>query len=120
MQLARQSFSGVQSWEQLDEMARYAYRSSPGVVARGVLAMLDWDASDVLARVDVPTLVISGEHDLTTLPEASDRMEQQIPGARQIRVTPAAHLGPVEQHQRYAQALAEFAGSPRAVATAAR
>jgi pimeloyl-ACP methyl ester carboxylesterase len=109
LQLARQSFAGMQSWQQLDHMARYAYRSSPKVVAEGVLAMLDWDASDVLGRVRVPTLIISGAQDLTTLPEASDTMEKGIPSARQVRVSPAAHLGPVEQDRRYAQALAAFA-----------
>jgi pimeloyl-ACP methyl ester carboxylesterase len=111
LQLARQSFAGTESWQQLDQMARYAYRSSPKVVARGVLAMLHWDASDVLARIKVPTLIISGEQDVTTLPAASDRMEKEIPSAHRVRVSPAAHMGPVEQHQRYAQALASFSGA---------
>ena len=109
VQLARQSFAGMQSWQQLDQMARYAYRSSPAVVAQGVLAMLRWDGSDVLERVNVPTLIISGEQDLTTLPEASDVMEQRIKSAQRVRVSPAAHMGPVEQDGRYAQAMATFA-----------
>ncbi|HZY18120.1 MAG TPA: alpha/beta hydrolase [Ramlibacter sp.] len=111
LQLASQSFAGMQSWEQLDQTARYAYRSSPRVAARGVLAMLNWDASDVLQRVNVATLIISGEQDVTTLPSASDRMAQEIPSARQVRVSPAAHMGPVEQDRRYAQAMASFVGA---------
>jgi pimeloyl-ACP methyl ester carboxylesterase len=111
LQLAKQSFAGMQSWQQLDQMARYAYRSSPRVVAEGILAMLDWDASDVLPRIQVPTMIISGNQDLTTLPEASDTMAKSIPSAIRLRVTPAAHLGPVEQEAKYAQALAAFAGS---------
>jgi pimeloyl-ACP methyl ester carboxylesterase len=73
--------------------------------------MLHWDGSDALARVAVPALIISGEQDTTTLPAASDRMERGIPSARRVRVSPAAHMGPVEQHQRYAQAIASFSNS---------
>lgn len=111
LQLATQSFAGGQTWRQLDETARYAYRSSPDVVARGVLAMLHWDGSDVLATAKVPTLVISGEQDSTTLPVASDRMERDMPLARRVRISPAAHMGPVEQELRYAQEVSAFTGS---------
>ncbi|MES2977991.1 MAG: alpha/beta hydrolase [Pseudomonadota bacterium] len=111
LQLARQSFAGGQTWDQLDEMARYAYRSSPRVLAEGVLAMMKWDGTDVLRQIKVPTLIISGEQDVTTLPAASDRMEKDIPSAQRVRVDPAAHMGPVEQDRRYAEAVVAFAGS---------
>jgi len=109
LQLATQSFAGAETWQQLDHMASYAYRSSPGVVARGVLAMLGWDGSDVLPMVKVPTLVIAGDRDTTTLPAASERMRRDIPVAEQVTIAHAAHLGPVEQAELYAQAIASFA-----------
>ena len=109
VQLAMQSFAGAETWDQLDEKARYAYRSSPGVIARGVLAMVRWDGSQVLPKINVPTLIVSGEQDVTTLPTASDRMEKDIRSSVRISVSPAAHMGPVEQHQRYAEAIASFA-----------
>jgi pimeloyl-ACP methyl ester carboxylesterase len=108
LQLASSSFAGTETRQQLDLMARYAYRSSPRVIARGTLAMLDWDASDVLPTIKVPVLILSGSEDVTTLPSASDRMAREIPKARHVSVTPAAHMGPVEQHQRYARAIAAF------------
>jgi pimeloyl-ACP methyl ester carboxylesterase len=110
LQLAAQSFAGAETWDQLDEMARFAYRSSPRVVAKGVLAMLHWDGSDVLPQINVPTLIISGEQDVTTLPSASDRMQRDIPSATRVSISPAAHLGPVEQYRQYAAAIAQFAG----------
>ena len=110
LQLASQSFAGAETWDQLDQMARYAYRSSPDVVARGVLGMLHWDGTEVLSRVSVPTLVISGDEDVTTLPSASDRMAREIPRARRMSVIEAAHLGPVERYRTYAAAIAAFAG----------
>ncbi len=112
VQLARQSFAGAETWEQLDEMASYAYRSSTGVVAQGVLGMLHWDGSDVLKQIRVPTLIISGDEDVTTLPSASDRMERDIPSSVRVAVSRAAHLGPVEQYERYADAIASFVMKP--------
>jgi pimeloyl-ACP methyl ester carboxylesterase len=110
LQLAAQSFAGTETWDQLDEMAQFAYRSSPRVVAKGVLAMLRWDGSDVLPRINVPTLIISGSEDVTTLPSASDRMQRDIPSATRVSISRAAHLGPVEQYRQYAAAIAQFAG----------
>jgi pimeloyl-ACP methyl ester carboxylesterase len=108
LQLARQSFAGNETWGQLDHMASYAYRSSPGVVSQGVLGMLQWDGSDVLKTISVPTLIVSGNEDVTTLPLASDRMERDIAMANRISVPGAAHLGPVEQHELYADAIRTF------------
>lgn len=119
IQLAMQSFAGNESWDQLDEMARYAYRSSPGVIARGVLGMLRWDGSDALPKIRVPTLIISGVEDTTTLPSASDRMERDIPSSVRVAVSRAAHFGPVEQYRVYADAIDSFVtktpsgGAPR-------
>ncbi|MDB5730531.1 MAG: Lysophospholipase, alpha-beta hydrolase superfamily [Variovorax sp.] len=112
LQLAKQSFAGAETWDQLDEMASYAYRSSTGVVAQGVLGMLHWDGSDVLTKIRVPTLIISGDEDVTTLPSASDRMERDIPSSVRVAVSRAAHLGPVEQYARYADAIASFMTKP--------
>jgi pimeloyl-ACP methyl ester carboxylesterase len=109
LQMAKQSFAGNETWEQLDHMAGYAYRSSPGVIAQGVLGMLHWDGSDVLSKMSVPTLIMSGNEDVTTLPVASDRMEREIPKAQRIAVSGAAHLGPVERHELYAEAIKTFA-----------
>jgi pimeloyl-ACP methyl ester carboxylesterase len=108
IQLAKQSFAGNETWEQLDHMASYAYRSSPGVIAQGVLGMLHWDGTDVLPNITVPTLIISGNQDATTLPWASDKMERGIAKANRLAVEGAAHLGPVEQHKVYADAIANF------------
>ncbi|MBC8164539.1 MAG: alpha/beta hydrolase, partial [Bryobacteraceae bacterium] len=101
LQNASSSFAGAETREQLDFVSKYFYRSSPGIVARGTLGMLHWDASDALARVKVPVLIISGDQDTTTLPSASEHMARTMQSATRIGVSPAAHLGPIEQHERY-------------------
>ena len=73
--------------------------------------MLNWDGPDVLPTVMVPTLIILGGQDVTTLPIASDRMQHDIPGALRASVSPAAHMGPAEQSERYAQLISTFAAA---------
>ncbi len=109
LQLASQSFAGTETRDELDFAARYAYRSSPDVVSRGVLAMMNWDATDALARISIPVLIMTGPQDTTTLPEASDVMKARMPQASLVVVDPAAHLGPIEQHERYTAEIRAFA-----------
>jgi len=109
LQAHQSSFAGTETRAQLDFAASYNYRSSPAVVARGMLAMLHWDASEVLPRISVPVLVVTGRQDTTTLPSASHKMAETIPGAQILEVDHAAHLGPVEQHQQYDAAIRDFA-----------
>ncbi|HYZ86311.1 MAG TPA: alpha/beta hydrolase [Bryobacteraceae bacterium] len=109
LQTASSSFAGTETREQLDFASKYYYRSSPDVVARGTLAMMHWDASDVLDRITVPVLIVSGDQDTTTLPFASDHMSAKIPQNSRLSVSPAAHLGPIEQHERYNSAVETFA-----------
>jgi pimeloyl-ACP methyl ester carboxylesterase len=71
--------------------------------------MLHWDRSQVLKTMSVPTLIVSGNEDVTTLPLASDRMEREIPQAQRTSVSGATHLGPVERHDVYAEAIKTFA-----------
>ncbi len=90
LQTASSSFAGTETREQLDFASRYYYRSSPAVVARGTLGMLHWDASDVLDRITVPVLIVSGDQDTTTLPVASDHMSAKIPRDSRLSVRRAS------------------------------
>jgi pimeloyl-ACP methyl ester carboxylesterase len=108
---AHSSFAGSETRGQLDLISRYGYRSSPEVVARGTLAMFHWDATPVLPHVNVPVLILVGQQDTTTLPSASEYMQQSMPQARLEKVSPSAHYGLLEQNQRYDSALARFAAA---------
>jgi pimeloyl-ACP methyl ester carboxylesterase len=74
-----------------------------------MLGMMRYDATKTLAAISVPTLVVAGDRDSTTKPEASERIRTSVPGARLITLTPAKHLGLIEHHERYAQAVRGFA-----------
>ena len=59
---------------------------------RGGLAILrDADLRDALPQISQPTLVIAGERDKLTPPEASHYLAQSLPHARAVVVAGAAH-----------------------------
>lgn len=101
-------FSGAETREQLNFISRYTVLSWPAVIARGFLAMFRFDASDVLAKITVPTMVIYGDRDRTCLPQASQHMVESIPNAKGISIRNAEHGGVFEFHQRFVQAIREL------------
>lgn len=102
------SFSGKQSWGQLNYAAWLAAVAWPGVISRGNLAMLEFDEQKTLASVEVPVLVVAGRHDRMTSPEASERLAQLLPNSIESSID-TGHLGFWERPAEVAQLLAEFA-----------
>lgn len=56
-------------------------------------------AEDMLASIDVPTLVVSGARDGFTPPSRSREMADGIPGARYVEVPDGSHTAPLERPQ---------------------
>jgi 3-oxoadipate enol-lactonase len=67
----------------------------------------DMDHRPLLAKITVPTLVITGKHDPATTLEANEFIRQHIPGA-QIAVLEAAHIANVEQPKLYTDTVLKF------------
>jgi pimeloyl-ACP methyl ester carboxylesterase len=107
----RTSFGGAETWDQIDFAALFQAKASPAVLARGMLGMMRYDATDTLRGVDVPALIIAGEIDPVCKPEASERMRADIPHS-ELRTLPLArHLGFIEHHETFADLVGEFARS---------
>lgn len=104
----RQSFAGTETWGQLDFSARYYLKQSPAVVARGIFGMLRFDATDVLGRITPPVLVLVGDQDTTTCPEAGEFIRARVPAGQLVTLAPASHLSPLERHDEFAQAAESF------------
>jgi len=105
----RSGFSGRESWRQLDFAARFTPRAPIAAVARGVLAMLHWDAADAPAHLPCPVLLWAGEADPTTCPQASQDMHVRIPRSELHTHPTAKHLGPIEFPAEFATRLLDFA-----------
>ncbi|GEM47904.1 alpha/beta fold hydrolase [Deinococcus cellulosilyticus] len=83
----------------LEFATRYNVISSPAVAVRGMFGMMKYDASEVLEKIPVPTLVILGHDDVVTIPEANHHIAQHVPHARELVLNPGGHLGLIEKHQ---------------------
>jgi len=72
-------------------------RTSPLSIAATLLALAArTDTTASLKRIAVPTLILVGEHDTTTPPEASRAMHEQIAGSTLHIIPDAAHMSPME------------------------
>lgn len=112
------SFAGTETWEQIEFATRFQPQASPAVLARGMLGMMRYDAVKTLPTITVPTLVVAGDLDSTTTPEASEQIRAGVPKARLLTFTPAKHLGLIEYHAQYAAAVREFVHAAQAQAHA--
>lgn len=68
------------------------------------------DSTGELAGVKVPTLIIVGENDGVTPPDASRKMHEHISGSTLVVIPEAGHLSNLEAPEAFNGALAEFLG----------
>lgn len=104
-----QGFAGTESWGQLEFATAFQLQAPPAVVARGMLGMLAYDATETLATIHIPTLVVAGDRDPVCRPEASERIHQGVRRSELAALSPAKHMGLIEQHGRFAKLVGEFA-----------
>jgi L-proline amide hydrolase len=69
--------------------------------------MREWSVVDRLREIDVPTLVVTGEHDEAT-PAINRTVADGIPGAESVILPGASHMAHVEQTERYLRLLDRF------------
>ncbi len=92
--------------EQLRQMIRSA---PPAGVAAALGGMAQRpDMTDALSEIDVPTLVLCGEHDPISEPEEMRGIAAAIPHAQYVEIPQASHLPPMEQPQAVNAAIGAF------------
>jgi len=87
---------------------RSAEHVSLGTSVRQMVAVALHHASGRLRRLQVPTLVITGDRDRLVPPANSRRLAALIPGARLLELPGAGHVFPVERPGETVAALTEF------------
>ena len=68
-------------------------------------------AREILARIDVPTLVVAGDRDGFTPLTLSEEMHRLIPGCEMHVVRPGSHTAPIEKPEEVTGAVADFVRS---------
>lgn len=104
----RLGFGRFVSRSQLEHTTLLATRNPPGVLARGNLAMFEWDATAALPTIRIPVLVIAGDLDIVTRPEAARTIAAAIPHSRLQIIEGVNHMGFLERADLYNTAIAGF------------
>ena len=68
----------------------------------------DFEATDHLADITVPTLVIGGTHDRLTIPKASEHLAENLPDAELKMLQGCGHMSMLERHRELNKALEGF------------
>jgi pimeloyl-ACP methyl ester carboxylesterase len=101
-------FTGTETRRQLNFAGLLSALGSPGVLARGTLAMLKYDETMTLPMVNVPVLVVCGVSDIATKLVASDRMKAELPSSELVSIKRGGHMALMEQNQRFSEAVSAF------------
>ncbi len=107
-----QGFSGRETRGQLDFAALFMPLASPAVMARGMLAMFRFDETETLGKIQIPVLIVAGDRDPVLLPQASEYIDRSVKSAKLVTLSPAKHMGHMEQHDGFADLVVEFLGTP--------
>jgi L-proline amide hydrolase len=67
----------------------------------------DWDVTDRLGEINVPTLVTTGRYDEAT-PLIGETVSKGIKGSKWVVFEESAHLAHAEEPERYMAVLADF------------
>ena len=91
------------------EMEKMVRTASPGGVAAALRGMAEReDSTELLSRINVPTLVICGAEDQFSPPEEMRPMAEAIPGSRFEVVPGAGHVSPLEKPAGVNRAIGAF------------
>ncbi len=104
------SFSGSQSWSQLNQVSLLTAKAWPAVIARGNYAMTQSDEEKSLPAIKIPVLIIAGESDRVTKRIASERMHELMPQSKLV-IFPSGHQQLLEYHELVMPEIANFAST---------
>lgn len=107
----RIGFGKYVTHSQLNHTTLLSTRNAPGNIHRGNLAMFRWDATNAMAKVTPPLLVLSGEWDIVTKPEAGQQIATDRPGNLHQVIEGVNHMGFLERPDIYNRAISEFTQS---------
>jgi 3-oxoadipate enol-lactonase len=83
-------------------------RADPRAYRKAMVSLGLFDSRKLLEEIKAPTLVVTGAQDTTVTPARQRLLVDGIPGARQVVVPQAGHAVPVDQAEKFNQALLDF------------
>lgn len=104
-------FTGRETRGQLNFSSLIGIKASPGVLARGVLAMFRFEETATLPNITVPTLVVFGKSDIATRPFANEHIGAGIPQAELSMLSPGGHMALMERNQQFSEVVRSFSSA---------
>jgi pimeloyl-ACP methyl ester carboxylesterase len=101
-------FTGRETRGQLNFSSLIGIKASPGILARGVLAMFKFEETATLPTISVPTLVVAGKSDIATRLFANKHMAATIPQAELSVLAPGGHMALMERNQQFSDIVRAF------------
>jgi 3-oxoadipate enol-lactonase / 4-carboxymuconolactone decarboxylase len=110
--MAMQRFFSAETLDREDVYAQainsVLLATDPGGYVGCCAALRDFDGTEWLRNIHIPTLVIAGDRDVSTPWEGNGEvLAREIPSARALRLS-AAHLSNLERPRSFTMALLEF------------
>ena len=101
-------FAGTETKGQLNLTSFLTAKAPVDVIARGMLGMFNYDATNILSQIDVPVLILAGSKDIMCKPEASYFMQKNIPNSKLEILEPSGHLGVLERNEQMTDYVEKF------------
>jgi 3-oxoadipate enol-lactonase len=92
----------------MERMREMVLRTTRDGYTGCTVAIRDMTLSAIIATIELPTLVIAGELDLSTPPPMLERITATIPGAVLTTVADAAHMPTIEQPETCNRIIMDF------------
>jgi pimeloyl-ACP methyl ester carboxylesterase len=94
---------------QLDHVSLLSARNSPASLARGNLAMFRWDATGAVSNIPHPLLILAGDGDIFTKPEASRQIADFAAAPELHVISGSNHFSFLDHSREYNSLIAEYA-----------
>jgi len=95
--------------EVVEGTAAMVTRNPVGGYIGTCFAIRDADYTEVAKTLKVPSIALCGDQDGSTTPDVVRGMAEIIPGCEYVEVAPAAHMICIEQPERTAELIVDFA-----------
>jgi 3-oxoadipate enol-lactonase len=100
-------FTPAERPEVVARFRKLLVETPPEAYAACCEALAAWDFRDRLDMIQAPTLVIAAAEDPSTPPEHAELLAREIPDAKLVVLTDAAHLANVEQADAFSKLVTE-------------
>ncbi len=93
---------------QVDEQLEMITQARPTTTRAMLTRIAPVDLRPVLARIDVPTLLLYGDADVRAPTPVADALHAQIPGSLLVQLPGVGHCGHVQAPERWNRAVLDF------------